>query len=234
MTENELKARATEVDRLVNACRTLVSTYPVRNWWPSRSRFEVMVGAVLVQNTRWANVAAAIGTLRGADALGPAAILSMRATRLQKLIRPAGCQSVKARRLKALADWIMQSGGLRRLRAQATDSLREALLGVHGIGPETADAILCFAFDRPVFIADRHADRWLTRMDLVIADDLNSYEYCRQTVESRLDGSPVNFSDLHAAIVMHGQSVCGPQPDCAACPVRKQCEYPGRRGRCEC
>jgi endonuclease-3 related protein len=215
--------RAGDAGRLAVACRTLVGAYPVDNWWPSRSRFEVMVGAVLVQNTRWANVAAAIRALRKARALRPAGISSMRVDRLQNLIRPAGCQSIKARRLKSLANWVTRAGGLRRLSAQETGRLRAALLGVHGIGPETADAILCFAFNRPVFVADRYSHRWLTRMDLVVAEDLNNYERCRETVETRLNGASIDCSDLHAAIVMHGQSVCGSEPDCRVCPVRSVC-----------
>ncbi len=213
------------MSRLRTACRTLVSSYPVRNWWPARGRFEVLVGAVLVQNTRWANVAVAIRALRRAGCMTPEAVRLLDSSRLQELIRPAGCQSVKACRLKALADWINDSGGIRRLTKKSSSRLREDLLRVHGIGPETADAILCFGFDRPTFIADRYARRWLGRMGALQTDGLIEYERCRLIMEQQLKVAEINLADLHAAIVQHGQSVCGRIPECTACPIRGQCLY---------
>ena len=145
--------------------------------------------------------------------------------RLGELIRPAGCQSVKARRLKALADWVNDSGGIRRLTRMSSTQLRKDLLSVHGIGSETADAILCFGFDRPTFIADRYARRWLGRMGVPHPDALTNYERCRQIIGQHLEGLELNLADLHAAIVLHGQSVCGRTPECTACPIRSQCLY---------
>jgi endonuclease-3 related protein len=210
---------------LESSCAALVGHYPVAGWWPARSRFEVMVGAVLVQNTRWANVEAGIRNLRGAGHLSPAGISALPPASLIAFIRPAGCQSVKARRLRALAAWVCESGGLRRLASQETDNLRRGLLGVHGVGPETADAILCFAFRRPIFIADQYARRWLGRMGLLSADDSRSYERSRRAIETRLNGSTTRLSDVHAAIVLHGQSICGREPRCASCVVRAQCRF---------
>lgn len=218
--------RDAESLRLGAACQSLVGAYPVQNWWPSRSRFEVMAGAVLVQNTRWTGVAAVLRALRRERALNPRAIAAMPTGRLVRLIRPAGCQSIKAGRLQSLANWIVRCGGLRRIGKQDTLSLREALLGVHGIGPETADAILCFGFDREVFIADQYARRWLNRMELTFSPHMKSYERCRRDVEVCLDGASLSFSELHAAIVMHGQSVCAAEPACARCPVYAQCAFP--------
>ncbi len=103
--------------------------------------------------------------------------------------------------------------------------LRRDLLGVHGIGPETADAILCFAFRRPTFIVDRYARRWLGRMGLLSADDLHQYDRCRRAVEGLLNGSSVDLRELHAAIVLHAQAVCGRTPDCADCLIRAHCRY---------
>jgi len=218
--------RFPDVSELDAACQALVQMYPVKNWWPAGSRFEIMVGAVLVQNTRWVNVAAAIAELRRAGCLTPDAIHSTTPHRLQKLIRSAGCQRVKARRIKALTTWVIDMGGLRRLVKQPTEALREALLGVHGVGPETADAILCFGFNRRIFIADQYARRWLDRMDLVRMADLNTYELSRRRVESSLNRSTVDLRDLHAAIVLHGQTVCRRQPICIDCPIGPQCRYP--------
>ncbi len=211
--------------RLEAACLSLVSRYPVKGWWPARSRFEVMVGAVLVQNTRWVNVDRAIRSLRRAGCLTSDAIAKSKPAYLISLIRSAGCQGVKVRRLQALAVWIEASGGLRKLASKDTDALRRDLLGVHGIGPETADAMLCFGFGRRIFIADRYARRWLERMGLLSTDELANYERCRRAVERRLNGPATNFADIHAAIVLHGQSVCGREPDCARCFIRAQCRY---------
>jgi endonuclease-3 related protein len=195
-----------------------------------------MVGAVLVQNTRWKNVEAAIRSLRSAECLTPEAISLQGLAGLGTLIRPAGCQSVKARRLKALADWVNDVGGIRRITRLSSSRLRKDLLSVHGIGSETADAILCFGFDRPTFIADRYARRWLGRMGVTPADVLISYERCRQFFGPQLENLQIDLADLHAAIVLHGQSVCGSMPSCTGCPIRSQClheepEFDGRHSR---
>jgi endonuclease-3 related protein len=188
-----------------------------------------MVGAVLVQNTRWSNVDRAIRSMRSAGCMTSAAVGSLNQPSLRELIRPAGCQSVKARRLKALAGWINDSGGIRRLTRKSSSRLREDLLKVHGIGSETADAILCFGFDRPTFIADRYARSWLVRMGVSNTGASLDYERCRQIMGRYLEGLEIDLSDLHAAIVMHGQSVCGRVPECTACPIRRQCLYRGPR-----
>jgi len=208
---------------LIAACRRLIDTYDVDGWWPARTRFEVMVGAVLVQNTRWANVAAAIRALRGAGVLHPRGIATAESADLAALIRPAGCQSVKVRRLQALATWAGEVGNLRRLAAIDTVPLRRALLGVHGIGYETADAILCYAFDRQRFIADKYARTWLGRMGCVPPSVLRSYEACRRHVEAELQHQRVDLPALHAAIVLHGQAVCRPRPACTHCGLRDAC-----------
>ena len=210
---------------LIAACRRLIATYDVVGWWPARSRFEVMVGAVLVQNTRWPNAAAAIRALRCAGALHPRVISALEPADLMVLIRPAGCQSVKTRRLQALAAWAGDVGNLRRFAAFDTVRLRRALLGVHGIGYETADAILCFAFDRPQFIADKYARTWFGRMGCVPQSVLGSYEACRRYVERELAGQGIDLFDLHAAIVLHGQVQCRLQPLCAQCVLRDECGY---------
>lgn len=208
-----------------SACRKLVRQYPVRNWWPARSRFEVMVGAVLVHNTRWANVAGAIEALRAEKCLSPRAVRSLPEKRLQGLVRPAGCQSIKTRRLRALAHAVSEAGGLRVMARMNTARLREELLAVHGVGAETADAILCFAFERPVFIADQYARRWLERMGYISAGTAKNYATTAQCVDSWLEGGVVDQQNLHAGIVLHGQAVCGRSPRCPDCILRSECEY---------
>lgn len=219
------QAGSRQVAPLIAACRRLIDIYEVDGWWPARTRFEVMVGAVLVQNTRWANVAAAMRALRGAGALNAGVISTLDPADLAALIRPAGCQSVKTRRLQAMAAWAGGVGNLRRLAGIETVRLRHALLGVHGIGYETADAILCYAFDRQQFIADKYARTWLGRMGCVPQSVLRSYEACRNHVEGELHCERIDLPALHAAIVLHGQAICGPQPACTQCALRDQCGY---------
>ena len=212
------------------ASRRLIGMYEVRGWWPARSCFEVMVGAVLVQNTRWPNVAAALRSLRAAGCLSPGKISTLESADLSTLIRPAGCQTVKARRLQALCDWLTHAGGLRTLARLDDDALRSALLSVHGIGYETADAILCFGFDRPRFVADKYARQWIGRMGLAVADEVAGYERCRTYVERELRRSRIDLAHLHAAIVLHAQAVCRKQPHCSACTLRQDCAFvTGRR-----
>lgn len=215
---------------LSDACARLLSMYDVDGWWPARSRFEVMVGAVLVQNTRWSNVTAAIGALRRARCLRPESISTLKPADLADLISSAGCQSVKARRLQAMAAWIERAGGLRRLATLDTDKLRAELLGVHGIGHETADAMLCFAFGRPCFVADRYARHWLGRMGVAPPLELHEYESCRAFVERGLQQHvSIGLADLHAAIVLHAKAVCTRNPSCGECGLQTNCEFARRR-----
>ena len=202
-------------------CRALVRRYDTVDWWPAKTRFEIMVGAVLVQNTRWANVVPAVATLRRAGLLQAERLTELPADDIAELIRSAGCQTVKARRLSALAHTVCGAGGLRRLASLSNGAIRRRLLATHGIGFETADAILAFAFDRPVFIADAYARRWFTRLG--ICHDSPRYEALREVVETALPKQSSLLRDVHAAIVLHAQQYCGRRPDCQRCALRQNC-----------
>jgi endonuclease-3 related protein len=210
---------------LRSVCQDLVARHAVSGWWPAQSAFEVMVGAVLVQNTRWVNVERAGANLRDHAHLSPQAIASCASARLAQWVRPAGCQTVKSRRLIALARWVLARGGVRSLQRRATPALRAELLAVHGVGPETADAILCFAFERPVFIADRYARRWLARLGLFAHQTNPGYERCRFIVERRLGWRAEPMQRLHGAIVLFSQTICRSAPRCADCFLRKRCLF---------
>jgi endonuclease-3 related protein len=206
-------------------CVRLIERYMVDNWWPAESRFEVLVGAILVQNTRWINVEKSINRLRDHRCLDPVRLSHTSQSELEILIRSAGCQSVKARRLHSMTNWVIESGGLAALARLATPDLRSALLTVHGIGEETADAILCFGFARRVFIADRYARTWLSRMGLVPESAARRYSASRDLVEPALAATTIGMKDLHAAIVMHAQSVCRSKPRCHQCVLAGMCAY---------
>jgi endonuclease-3 related protein len=185
-----------------------------------------MAGAVLVQNTAWRNAAAAVGALREAGLLGPEDMAALAAERLSGLIRSSGYHRVKARRLLSLCNWLNRRGGIAALRGRRTCRLREELLDVHGIGPETADAILLYALGRPVFVADAYAFRIFGRTGFWSGPA--DYESLRAAVEQCLPDTE-QLNELHALLVAHARQHCRVQPRCADCPLRGMCRY-ARRG----
>lgn len=199
----------------------LLTHHGPQHWWPGETPFEVMVGAVLTQNTAWKNVERAIANLKAAGMLTAEAIAGASPAELATLIRPSGCFNVKAARLQAFCRWYLQHGGLARLRRWPTGRLRAALLDVHGIGPETADDILLYAFDRPVFVIDAYTRRIFARLGLVAAEA--PYERLREAFERALGPEPRLFNEYHALIVAHGKDVCRPQPRCGLCCLRARC-----------
>jgi endonuclease-3 related protein len=215
--------------RLLRLYTALDARYGPQDWWPARSRFEVAVGAVLTQHTAWAGVARAIGNLRAARRLAPRRLCRLSLPRLGRLIRPAGTWRLKARRLRALAVFFVERAGgrLERLRRAHLESLRAQLLGVRGIGPETADAILLYALDRPVFVADAYTRRVLSRHRMVPADI--GYEALRRYLETHLPGDPALFNEFHALLVAVAKSHCRARPRCEGCPLRF--DLRGRRPR---
>lgn len=192
-----------------------------QHWWPGDGAFEIMVGAVLTQNTAWTNVEKALANLKRAKALSPEAIVRAHPRRLAAWLKPSGYFNIKAKRLKALCRWLMEQGGVSRLRKLATPELRHALLGVHGIGPETADDILLYAFNRPVFVIDAYTRRIFARLGLIDGDE--NYEALRRLFESELECSTPLFNEYHALIVIHGKDVCKKRPSCGICPLTNEC-----------
>lgn len=201
--------------------RALHQAYGPQGWWPGDGAFEIMVGAVLTQNTAWQNVERAIGRLRAAGALDPAVILAAHPARLAGWIRPSGYFNVKARRLKQLCRALLEDGGLARWRRLDTGTLRARLLSVHGIGPETADDILLYAFGRPVFVIDAYTRRLFARLGWI--EGREDYEVLRAWVEASLGPDPGLYNEYHALLVAHGKDVCRPRPRCAECVLRARC-----------
>lgn len=203
--------------------RRLGGAYGPMHWWPADSVFEVVVGAVLTQNTRWENVERAIANLREADRLDPDRILSLPEPELAALIRPSGYFNVKARRLVGLVRFIQYSGGLEMLAEWGTPRLRTALLGVHGIGPETADDILLYAFGRPVFVVDAYTRRLFARLGWF--PERAGYEELRLHVEGEVGADAGVFNQLHALIVEHGKRHCRSRPICTGCTLVEICAF---------
>lgn len=215
--------------RLLRLYAALHARYGPQDWWPARSRFEVAVGAVLTQHTAWSGVERAIDNLRAARRLSPRPLARMPVSRLGRLIRPAGTWRLKARRLHALAVFFLSRAGGRveRLRRAPLETLRAQLLAVPGIGPETADAILLYALDRPVFVADAYTRRVLSRHRIVTADI--GYAALGGFLEAHLPGDPALFNEFHALLVAVAKSHCRARPRCEGCALRF--DLRGRRPR---
>ncbi len=184
-----------------------------------------MVGAILTQNTAWSNVEKAIANLRTHDKLNATAIAAVRKEQLADWLRPSGYFNVKAARLKHFCHWYNHAGGFSRLSKTATGELRQMLLPVHGIGRETADDILLYAFQRPVFVIDAYTRRLFTRLELF--GGAEDYDTMRTAIESALGPDVTLFNEYHALIVRHGKEICRVRPRCHDCLMLKCCPAGG-------
>jgi endonuclease-3 related protein len=205
------------VGRLRVIYQRLYARYGPQHWWPARGPFEVIVGAILTQNTAWTNVARAIENLRTAGRLAPAAIRELAEAELAALIRPCGYYNVKARRLKAFAQWFGERYGdsLKEMFAGETGALRRELLAVHGIGEETADSILLYAGEKPVFVIDAYTRRIFTRLGLTPTTD--SYAAWQGLFMENLPADAPLYNEYHALLVRQGKEACRARPRCRDC-----------------
>jgi len=206
--------------RLLRLYAALHRRFGPQRWWPGRSPYEIAVGAVLTQHTAWANAARAVAALRARRLLTPARLAALDVGSLGRVIRSAGTPRVKAGRLRALTRWILERvhGRLHRMRTMPLGPLRADLLGIPGLGPETADAILLYAAGRPVFVADASARRVLGRHRLI--DPRAGYEEVRHWLEAHLPSDPELFNEFHALLVAVGKSNCRSLPRCEGCALR--------------
>jgi endonuclease III related protein len=198
----------------------LFAAYGPQRWWPGRTAFEIIVGAILTQNTSWSNVEIAIRNLRREKLLTPRAIEQVPVVRLGQLIRSSGYFRQKTKKLKCFVRFLRSEygGSLNRMFRAPTAALREKLLDVHGIGPETADAILLYAGEHPVFVVDAYARRVLERHGL--AARTQSYEEIRHLFERSLAGDAPLYNEFHALIVRTGKEYCQKRnPRCSECPL---------------
>jgi len=189
------------------------------HWWPAETPLEVMVGAILTQNTAWPNVRKAVERLKTAGCLSAAAIAALPQEALAELIRPSGYYNVKARRLKAFMTWFLEAygGDEEAMFREETQVLRERLLKVKGIGDETADSILLYAGGKPVFVVDAYTRRILSRHGLV--DGKVSYGDLQDLFMEHLPPSAPLYNQYHALIVETGKRFCRKKPRCASCPL---------------
>jgi endonuclease-3 related protein len=228
--------------------RSLLARYGPQNWWPAQSRFEVIVGAYLTQNTNWTNVEKAMANLRRARVLNLNAMREIPLASLEELVRPSGYFRQKAKKLKTFIAFLDKnySGSLDRMFAQPTAQLRAELLELNGVGPETADSILLYAGNHPVFVVDAYTRRILERHGIITAK--TGYEEIRRLIEGTISNAESgalmvepgtdprhpasrmsraarselaqHYNELHALIVRVGNQLCRATPKCEGCPLK--------------
>ncbi len=214
--------------RLYNIYNILYKTYGPRKWWPADTPFEVIAGAILTQNTSWNNVEKAITKLKANKTLTPGKLKEMSKNRLASLIKSCGYYNIKATRLKHFAEYLVKNygGSLKKFFSNSTPHTREELLAINGIGPETADSILLYAANRPVFVVDAYTKRILQRQGLIKPNA--TYEQIQKLFEDNFPKNSRLFNEYHALIVQHGKDVCRKKPICSACVLRKECKFAQR------
>jgi endonuclease III related protein len=200
----------------------LLAAHGPQHWWPADTPFEVMVGAILTQNTAWTNVEKALRQVTARTALTPAALLALPEPELAALLRPVGYFNVKAARVRAFCAALLEAGGEAALAVMDTAALRTRLLAMHGIGPETADDMLLYAFERPVFVIDAYTRRLFARLGLIGGGE--PYEVLRAWFEQPLGPDAALFNEYHALIVRHAKDLCrARRPRCGDCVLRELC-----------
>ncbi|MCR4287355.1 MAG: endonuclease III domain-containing protein [Deltaproteobacteria bacterium] len=199
----------------------MFAAFGAQGWWPGKTRFEVIAGAILTQNTAWTNVEKAIANLKARGVLSPAKLHGLKTGELAALIRPAGYFNIKAKRLKNFTDYLFKehNGSLDRLLKQRSPKeLREELLKISGIGPETADSIVLYAANMPEFVVDAYTKRIFSR-HLIVKEDAQ-YEELKSVFMENLEPDAAFFNEYHALIVRTGKDFCRPkEPLCTGCPL---------------
>jgi len=193
-----------------------------QQWWPARTRLEVILGAILTQNTAWHNATLALRNLRQSGLLSWQGLRRVSLSALEECVRPAGFYRQKARTIRNFVDWVIErhAGSLHRLLSLPADELRRQLLDRRGLGPETADAILLYAAERPFFVADAYTRRVLARHGLVAP--AAGYHKTQELLHAQLPPDARLFNEFHALLVEVGKKHCTPQrPRCARCPLEK-------------
>lgn len=210
--------------RLLRIYGLLRERFGHRNWWPGETDVEMVVGAILTQNTSWKNVEAALANLREADALSFEAILRLPEGELAALIRPSGYFNIKARRLKGFARWLDEEhgGDLERLFALPVEVMRAQLLGVYGVGPETADCIILYGARKASFVIDAYTRRAFARIGFT--GEKASYDELQEFCTTHLPVDLDLYNDFHAQIVYLGKDYCKPRPRCGICPIAAECD----------
>jgi len=206
---------------ILNLYNRLLSHFGPQGWWPGETEFEIMIGAILTQNTSWRNVEKAISALKRNNLLNPEALSRISVNELSTLIHSSGFFRIKAERLSCFVKYLMEryKGDVGRMRKMDTDTLRKELLKVKGIGPETADSILLYALNRPVFVVDSYTRRVFSRHNYFYKRE--RYEKIQEFFIKNLPKDPRIYNEYHALIVRLGKTYCRKRPLCKECPLNE-------------
>ena len=204
----------------------LLERYGPQNWWPADTPLEMIIGAILVQSTAWANAAKALTALRSAGALNVATLACLSESDIGELVRSSGFYTVKARRVKAFVDHVIRrhGGDLDAMLAQDPDTLRAELLSIHGIGHETADCILLYAAGKPAFVIDEYTRRIIGRLGIG-PDPRAPYPDLQAFFEDSLPADTQMLAEYHALLIALAKDVCRKRPDCSRCVLSQYCAY---------
>ncbi len=208
------------MENILKIYQKLFQSFGPQDWWPGDTPFEIAVGAILTQNTNWGNVEKAINNLKKHNALLSKAIHKMTVRELSELIRPAGYFNIKAKRLKCFIEFLMNAynGSMKRMKNEDMHLLRKKLLSINGIGPETADSILLYAMEKPIFVIDAYTKRVLSRHSIM--DHYEPYEKFQELFHSSLKEDMRLFNEYHALFVRVGKIFCKlKNPLCDKCPL---------------
>ena len=208
-------------EQLTEIYQLLFDRFGPQHWWPGQTQFEIITGAILTQNTNWANVEKALTNLKSADCLTPEKLRRLDVSQLAEFIRPAGYYNIKAKRLKNFVNWLFDNydGKLTNLESLDTDRLRAEFLSIRGIGHETADSILLYALNRAIFVVDAYTARIAFRHQLIEPEA--EYEQLRELFQSNLPQDAQLFNEYHALLVRVGKEFCKPTARCPGCPLEK-------------
>ncbi len=203
--------------------------FGTQHWWPGTSQWEIIIGAILTQNTNWANVEKAIETLRYHNVLSYNAMKLLEHATLEEMIRPSGFYRVKTKRLKSFFRFIEDElhGNITVLESMPLDIARAMLLSVDGIGPETADSILLYAFGKPTFVIDTYTKRIVHRHRIT---DSTDYHEIQNIFTASCEKSVPVYNEFHALIVAAGKHYCKPQPRCFKCPLKSYLPFDADEG----
>lgn len=206
---------------LMEAYRAMYAHFGHRSWWPGNTKFEIIVGAILTQNTNWTNVEKAIANLKRDGLLNARKLYAVHPSTCASLIRPAGYFRVKTKRLRSFLKFFVENyaASTRRMVGEDLEKLRDELLSVNGVGPETADSILLYALNKPIFVIDAYTKRILNRHRM--CSEEAAYDELQEIFMDHLEHDADLFNDYHAQLVQVGKTYCRPKdPKCDDCPLK--------------
>ncbi|MGY4687007.1 endonuclease [Petrotoga sp. DB-2] len=211
------------MNRVYEIYKDLYDYYGPQHWWPADDWFEVTVGAILTQNTSWNNVEKSIENLKQRDLLEPEKLSKIEEDDLAQLIRSSGFYNLKSKRLKNFLEWLKKYNyDTDKIKNKSVTSLREELLSIKGIGKETADSILLYAFEMPVFVIDAYTKRMFSRLGLILSRE---YDEFQNFFEKNLTKDVQLYNEYHALIVKHSKVYCKKTPKCSNCFLKEKCSW---------